>query len=368
MPRPKSTMPWLEQRDGVWYVFWYNDRKRRTDRLSLRTRDEVEARNRFAAFLTSGLEGVEPPKSSRALTCGAALDHYVKEWIDLKAAVPANHSYMSRWLKAHFGDVPIVDVDIPMCRRYAARRRAGEIGAKPATSDGTIRKELAVLVAAFNHEVAWKRITKNEVPVVELPEAPEGRLRWLRHDELGALRAAATGDVADFIEIAYYTAGRRGSIEDLTVFQVDLDQGLIDLNPPGRKRTRKRKPIIPIFPEIRGIVERRYRAAIAGGGNTLFGLDLHARFQRVVKAAGLPTAGPEKVTPHTLRHTRATHLLMDGVKPYAVGGLLGDSPETVIQVYGHICPDYLQETIAPVKLSDVQPPRPREMTVEELMG
>lgn len=51
----------------------------------------------------------------------------------------------------------------------------------------------------------------------------------------------------------------------------------------------------------------------------------------------------KNVTPHTLRHTFATISLQNGVNPYQVAGVMGDSLEMVLEVYGHHCPDYLQD-------------------------
>jgi site-specific recombinase XerC len=43
-----------------------------------------------------------------------------------------------------------------------------------------------------------------------------------------------------------------------------------------------------------------------------------------------------------LRHSRATHMLMDGEDPYKVAKLLGDTLATVERVYGHYDVDYLK--------------------------
>ncbi len=59
------------------------------------------------------------------------------------------------------------------------------------------------------------------------------------------------------------------------------------------------------------------------------------------------------MSPHVLRHTRATHLLQDRKSPWAVANLLGDTVKTVLDVYGHHCPDFLDEIFG-----DVAPPQP----------
>jgi site-specific recombinase XerC len=43
-----------------------------------------------------------------------------------------------------------------------------------------------------------------------------------------------------------------------------------------------------------------------------------------------------------LRHSRATHMLMDGEDPYKVAKLLGDTLATAERVYGHYDVDYLK--------------------------
>lgn len=56
---------------------------------------------------------------------------------------------------------------------------------------------------------------------------------------------------------------------------------------------------------------------------------------KAIKAAGLPG-----VTPHTLRHTRATWLLQNGIPIWEAAGHLGMSPETITRTYGHHHPDW----------------------------
>lgn len=353
MPRKARDVPWLDQIGRVYYVFWYDKAKRRTERLSLHTEEAGEAARRYAAFLIEGgdiVAGTAKP-AGVGLTCAAALDDYQREHAATKSADPARNEPIIRHLKAHFGDVLVKDVDIGMCRTYVAARTAGAIGSvrggrgkivRP-VSNATARRELVVLSAAAHHAAAWKRITRADVPVLELPDEDATTERWLTREELADLRAAASGELLDMIDVLYYTASRRDAIETLTVFQVKLDQALIHLAKPGEKQTNKRRPIVPIDAAVMPVLKRQVAAALERGTPEIFslrGMNFYRAFLRAAKAAGVAD-----VSPHVLRHTRATHLLQEGKDIWAVAKLLGDSVQTVEKVYGHHSPRYLAEVL-----------------------
>jgi integrase len=58
---------------------------------------------------------------------------------------------------------------------------------------------------------------------------------------------------------------------------------------------------------------------------------VHYSWENAVAEAGLD----EKVTPHVLRHSRATRLMQAGVPIWEAAGHLGMSVETLTRVYGH---------------------------------
>lgn len=330
MPRKKRNVPWIDQRGGVYYACWYDPQALRTQRISLRSRDATEAQARFAAFLAEGQEAYAP-KVTKGLPVALILEQYYQEHRAGRITGGKFTPVMAH-LKRHLGDVQISSVDVPLCRAYVAAR--GREGAAP----GTVRGELSALLTAAKHAVKWRRLPLSDMPSIELPPAPPGRERWLTHTELAALRATAEPGLRDFIDLAYYTASRKTAILTMTKFQIDLAQQRIRLAKPGEAKTKKRRPIVPIAPELLSTVQRLMK----GPGATLLPDlgDVNYAFGRACKRAGIAGA-----TPHTLRHTRITHLLQSGAKPWAVAGLAGLTLKTLVDVYGHHCPDYLAEVL-----------------------
>jgi integrase len=363
MPRKRRDVPWLGDIDGNdWtpgepaYVHWYDAAKRRTQRLSLRTSDAMEATKRYAAFLVEGHDIVAgAPRAAKGLTTEQAIDDYLREHVATKVVDWRRQEAAARHLKLYFGSTPISNIDIPASRAYAEARRLGATDkpkeqrgrGKIGSSDSTLRRELVVLVAAANHAARWKRIGPNAspptpMPSVELPaETHSEKVKWLTKEELQLAITSAHGTLRDWIELAYGTAGRRDSIERLTRFQVDLARGRIDLTSPTetalQRGSKKRRPVVPIDARMRPIVERLMHDN--RDSEWLFGerLRMYRPFSRHMKAIGLG----HKKNPHILRHSRATHLLNDGVPPFKVAKLLGDTMATLERVYGHAIPDEL---------------------------
>ncbi len=279
------------------------------------------------------------------MLAGKILDQYFEEHAIVKAVAWKRIEQCVKKLR-FFEKTPIGDIDIPMCREYRLHRAK--------VSDSTVRRELGVLQAAVNHAARWRRLKSgDQLPSIELPAESESSPLWLFKEEISSLLEMAQGmdtRVYRFVQLAYHTAARKASIERLQWCQVDLAARRIDLKPPGKQLTKKRQPIVPISENIANQL-----AALKAGSNSTFVLgdsrDIRLAFDRVAKAADLytiPASGmrPEgRLSPHALRHSRASHLLQDGKDPWAVASLLGDNLQTVLRVYGHFSPKYLESLV-----------------------
>lgn len=257
-----------------------------------------------------------------------------------------------RRLLAHFGDKRLSDINGKSCRQYVAAR----------SSAMSARRELEELRAAINYH--RKEGGCSHIVAVALPERHAARERWLTRTEAAQLlwtawrareRQGAVPTkrrpwqhVARFILVALYTGSRSTAIVTASfepragVGWIDVGNGVFHRRPPVRANSKKRQPPIPLPGRLLAHLERWERKGLAGPveWNRAPVERVGRAFRKVAKAAGL--AG---VTPHTLRHTATTWLMQAGVDPWAVGGYLGMSIETVSRVYAHHHPDHLKAAI-----------------------
>jgi integrase len=369
---PEGVEPVLRRRAGVWNGHWYDKAAQRSGRVGLRTRDYNEARAKLNALIDTGeiANLIAGDRRDAGLTVEAALDAYYKEYVTARddkgrplVADPVRQENAITHLKAWFGDRLLKEVSIPVCRSYAEARRAGVVGGGSRKqgdlrrgSDSTIRREINVLKAAANHARRWKRILLSDFPTFEAPKETEEaqEVGWLTKYEIATLIFEAKGPLRDFIILAYLWGARRASVETLERGQVLLDQGRVNLAKPGERKTKKRRPAVPIFPAMRGVLTARvaaakgprlftaeelelYREAAPGARRTPKTVsaagnapDFYRSFRRLCRRLEMPHDHP-----HVLRHSRATHMLMDGESLYRVARLIGDTMKTVEKVYGH---------------------------------
>lgn len=264
-------------------------------------------------------------------------DHEVVAWQRRKYAIQA---LLGFWTGRR-----VADIDIPSCRQYAAFRMDAGVALS------TIARELTTLRAAANHAHRWNRIDK--VPVFEIPTDLPRREIWLFKDELRTLINVADTNMQQFIRLCYGTASRRAAIEKLEWNQINFARKTINLAKHGEKQTCKRRPTVPMG-DLHDMLLEMARSFNKDTTQWVLGSDrdLFYEFQKTLQKAGLEMVEERdgrpagKITPHVLRHSRATHLLEDGASIFAVAKLLGDTPTTVQRVYGHICMSALDDELS----------------------
>ncbi|MBC7291206.1 MAG: site-specific tyrosine recombinase XerD [Actinotalea sp.] len=155
------------------------------------------------------------------------------------------------------------------------------------------------------------------------------------------------------LELLYSTGARISEIVGLDVDELQLDPSGSSVRVLG-KGSKER--VVPVGSFAREAVEaylvraRPLLAAAGRGGPAVFLNTRGARLSRqsawavlrqAAHRAGLPRA--DDVSPHTLRHSFATHLLAGGADVRVVQELLGHASVTTTQIYTHVSVETLRE-------------------------
>lgn len=333
MPRPNTgpKLAWLPER-GAYYIRWYERGAKRV--RSTGTTDKREAEKALALHIASShrLTGLSDPSE---IGVADALAYYAEHHAP-HAADPARIGYAIDALLPFWTGKTLAQITPTACRAYATERQI---------APGTARRELGTLTAAQSFLKREGLLTA--VVAATLPERPEPKDRWLRLGEAARLLNAARHGGRDtrqylplFILIGLYAGARKEAILSLTWDRIDLDAGRMNFALPGRRKTKKRRPHLPIprrlLPFLRYAHARRDGPFVLQiGGEPIQRID--KGFRAAAKRAGL-----EGVTPHTLRHTRGTWLAQQGLPIWEIAGWLGQDPDTTARIYAHHHPDFME--------------------------
>jgi integrase/recombinase XerD len=194
---------------------------------------------------------------------------------------------------------------------------------------------------------------------VKPPRAPQRLPKAIPLDQVEALLAAAGATegvrgVRDraLLELLYGCGARISEAIGLDVDDLDLEQGAVLLRGKGSKER-----LVPVGSYAREAVSAylvRARPALAAAGTGTSALFLNARGGRlsrqsawaVLRAAAARAGLRVDVSPHTLRHSFATHLLDGGADVRVVQELLGHASVTTTQVYTLVTVERLREVYA----------------------
>jgi integrase/recombinase XerD len=265
----------------------------------------------------------------------------------------------------HLGDRELADVRTSDVTAFVVALREAD---PPLAASSTARALAAV--RGLHRFAARDGLVADDVARDVTPPAQPMRLpRTLSTDEVEQLLAGCVGDgpvaLRDraLLELLYSTGARISEAVGLDVDDLDGEQRVVRLHGKGGKDR-----IVPVGrPALAAVDAYRVRArpdlARRGrGGPALFVNARGARLSRqsawhalrgAADAAGLTT----EVSPHTLRHCFATHLLAGGADVRVVQELLGHASVTTTQIYTHVTVDTLREVYATSHPRAVSPRR-----------
>jgi integrase len=259
------------------------------------------------------------------------LNAYASEHLPETRAA-ANAAYQVAALAAWWVDRRVTDINKETCREYISSK-----------TRSAARRDLETLRAAVNY---WhgEYGPLEVVPKVVMPEKSAPRNTWLKRSDAAKLLRAGrhVPHLARFILLGLYTGSRAGVLLRMKWKQVDLERRVMYRLPEGEVAPdTKQAPPVRLGERILFHLRRWRRLdGVHTGTICHFNGARVAKMRRSWGTARTQAGLPRKVTPHTLRHTRATWLMQAGINPWEAAGSLGMSVETLWRVYGHHHPDW----------------------------
>jgi integrase/recombinase XerD len=227
-------------------------------------------------------------------------------------------------------------------------------GGRDAWSPATINRKTACLRSFFRHLRREELIADDPTATLSPPQRSRKLPHVLSHGEVGKLLESASGrepiELRDraLLEVMYGCGLRASEAIGLEIGDVDMRRGFVR---PHGKGSKER--IVPLGSEAARAIERYLRSGRAelvgeklerklfvnfrGGGLTRQGL--YKIIKRHATAIGLEG----KMSPHTLRHTFATHLLSGGCDLRSVQEMLGHADVATTQLYTHLSRERIKE-------------------------
>ncbi|MDP1707658.1 MAG: site-specific tyrosine recombinase XerD [Gammaproteobacteria bacterium] len=197
------------------------------------------------------------------------------------------------------------------------------------------------------------RMAQDPTAQVDMPRTGRNLPASLTEAEVEALLAAPVVETAlglrdrAMLELLYGCGLRVSELVQLTAAQINLHQGVLRITGKGSKER-----LVPFGEEARVWLERHLaesRPQLLQGRTCAFlfptrrgGAITRQGFWYLIKRHALRAAITKPLSPHTLRHAFATHLLNHGADLRVVQMLLGHSDLSTTQIYTHVARERLK--------------------------
>ena len=262
------------------------------------------------------------------------------------AAYRADLNALSRWLLER--DLGLLDAGREHLLGFVAAR--AEAGARPRST----ARQLSSFRRFFRYFVREGEIQDDPTARIEMPKVGRALPETITEEEVESLLNAP--DVKDalglrdrtMLELLHATGLRVTELINLSQSQINLNQGVIRIMGKG-----DRERLIPLGEECQNWIRKfcagaRLDILMDRQTDYLFPTRRGNRMTRqafwhIIKRYGAKAGISKKLSPHSLRHAFATHLLNHGADLRVVQMLLGHSDLSTTQIYTHVARERLKD-------------------------
>lgn len=213
-------------------------------------------------------------------------------------------------------------------------------------SKASVSRAMASLRCYFKYLVWQKIITESPMQGVSKIHTEKKLPEILTNKEVISLLNQPSGD--DFkscrdkamLELLYATGIKVSELINLKIYDINLGVGILHL------RSEKSERIIPIYPEAIKVISKYIKNVrlfvVDEDENDFLFTNMNGQamtrqgFWKIVKQYAMQAKIKKDITPHTLRHSFAAHLLENGAQLSDIKEMLGHSDISSTQVYAQL--------------------------------
>ncbi|MBI4961816.1 MAG: site-specific tyrosine recombinase XerD [Desulfomonile tiedjei] len=286
--------------------------------------------------------------------------------IDLAIAGFLDHLIVDRGLAAL--TVESYGSDLKGFARFLTRRRVDQLNQvsredllvflalldRAGHAPRTRARKISCIKSFFRFLAERGQVREDPSEQVDSPRLPKSIPKYLEPNEVEALLSAADSSTLEgrrdktMLELLYATGLRVSELVGLELYSVDLEMGCVTVMGKGSKER-----VVPMgIPAVKAVMQylEEVRPLIIGRvrSNALFvtrrgrGMTRQA-FWKIIKKAARASAIDKTISPHTLRHSFATHLVQNNADLRAVQIMLGHSDISTTEIYTHVAQTRLKQ-------------------------
>lgn len=247
---------------------------------------------------------------------------------------------------AFLGEKDIEAMDYLFIRQFLAHLRQKKL------SRSSVARRLSCLRSFFKFLVREGLIKGNPLSGISTPKREKRLPLFMEEDEVAKLLESPTNDLMGLrdkaiLETLYSTGMRVSELVGMDIDNCDFIGGVVKVYGKGKKER-----FTPIGEEAIKTIRRYLNASrnkrpadkkaifLNRRGGRLTDRSVRRIMDRYIKKTSLK----EEISPHTLRHSFATHLLNRGADLRAVQELLGHANLSTTQIYTHVTTEKLKST------------------------
>jgi integrase/recombinase XerC len=215
----------------------------------------------------------------------------------------------------------------------------------------TISRKLAAIRSFFKFLHREGYVKKNPAKLVSSPKVPRTLPKFLTIDEIFSLLDTPEGETfrvcrdRAMLELLYSSGIRVSELTSLDISDLDLRESLIRVKGKGMKErivpagSKALESIQEYLPERLSLRKKSSALFLNNRGGRLTQRSVRRivlHYSRMIRLKG-------ELSPHTLRHTFATHLLHEGADLRVIQELLGHASLSTTQKYTHVDITHLAE-------------------------